>query len=56
MDNVFIHNGAVYLVSDDTKDFPPILDIISSEGVGFPKWTLLTKHQALTLFGDFGGM
>lgn len=56
LDNVFIYNGSIYLVTDDMKDFPPISDIVSSEGPGFAKWTLLTGTQAKGLFGKFGGV
>ncbi|KAF5357195.1 hypothetical protein D9756_006594 [Leucocoprinus leucothites] len=56
LDNVFIYNGGVYLVTDDTRDFPPIPDIVSSTGAGFPKWTLFTTGQAKRLFGEFGGV
>ena len=56
LDNVFIYSGSIYLVTDDMKDFPYISDIVSSEGPGFAKWTLLTGTQAKGLFGKFGGV
>lgn len=56
LDNVFIFNGGVYLVTDDTKDFPPMPAIVSSTGPGFGRWSLLSKRQAASLFGEFGGV
>lgn len=56
LDNVFIYNGGVYLVTDDTTDFPPISAIASSTGPGFGRWSLMTRKQAVGLFGGFGGV
>ncbi|KXN89323.1 hypothetical protein AN958_05821 [Leucoagaricus sp. SymC.cos] len=56
LDNVFIYDGGVYLVTDHTKDFPPMPAIVSSTGPGFGKWTLLSRRQAATQFGQFGGV
>ncbi|KXN89322.1 hypothetical protein AN958_05820 [Leucoagaricus sp. SymC.cos] len=56
LDNVFIYDGGVYLVTDHTKDFPPMPAIVSSTGLGFGKWSLLSRRQAATQFGQFGGV
>ncbi|KAF9450284.1 hypothetical protein P691DRAFT_665614 [Macrolepiota fuliginosa MF-IS2] len=56
LDNVFIFNGGVYLVADDTKDFPAVAAIVSSTGQGFGRWSLVTRRQAASMFGGFGGV
>lgn len=56
LDNVFIYNGNVYLVTDDSNNFPAVSAIVSSTGPGFGEWNLLTTKQAVDLFGEFGGV
>lgn len=53
---MFIYNGNVYLVTDDSYDFPTVSAIVSSTGPGFGEWKLLTTKQAVDLFGEFGGV
>ncbi|KAJ7599040.1 hypothetical protein C8J56DRAFT_180699 [Mycena floridula] len=55
LDNVFIKNGSVYIVTDKPHSFPPI-DSISVGDAGLNKWRFISTFQARTEIGSYGGI
>lgn len=56
LDNLVIHSGKVYIVTDTPGQFPPIHNIVSARGPGlFNDWSTISPKDAHELFGDFGG-
>ena len=54
LDNLFIFNGSVYLVSDNEHLLPPMSSILASKGPGFRDCTVLSLEKARTILGSFG--
>jgi len=57
LDNVIIHNGSIYLVTDDASSLPPTESIIETTGLGFRHGVqVLLKSDALKQLGKYGGV
>ena len=54
LDNLFIFNGSVYLVSDNEHLLPPMSSILASKGPGFRDCTVLSLEKARSILGSFG--
>jgi hypothetical protein len=54
LDNLFIFNGSVYLVTDKEHLLPPISSILASKGPGFRDCTVLSLEKAREILGSFG--
>ncbi|CAL1699413.1 unnamed protein product [Somion occarium] len=59
-ENLFVLNGTFYLVADKPSSLPPLGSIASSltdrSQAPTPKdWRIISKEEASTLFGSFGG-
>ena len=54
LDNLFIFNGSVYLVTDNEHLLPPMSSILASKGAGFRNCTVLSLEQARMTLGSFG--
>lgn len=52
LDNVFLFNGTVYLVTDTPSSFPSISSIISKSN---REWKILSSSQARSGLGQYGG-
>ncbi|KAF4618746.1 hypothetical protein D9613_010186 [Agrocybe pediades] len=56
LDNVFIFNGSVFLVTDEKNSLPDMSSMVASVGNGFGKWKIITTSVAHRLLGDYGGI
>ena len=56
LDNVFIFNGSVFLVSDTKNSLPDMSSIVTSTGNGFGRWKIIPTATARKLMGSYGGM
>ena len=54
LDNLFIFNGSVYLVSNNEHLLPPMSSILASKGPGFRNCTVLSLEKARGILGSFG--
>ena len=54
LDNVYTLNDTVYLISDSANSFPPLSSIVTSTGVGFREWKLLSVEDGHKIVGDYG--
>ena len=54
LDNLFIFNDSVYLVSDDEHLLPPMSSILASKGPGFRDCTVLSLEKARGILGSYG--
>ena len=54
LDNLFIFNGSVYLVSDNEHLLPPMSSILASRGPGFRDCTVLSLERARSILGSYG--
>ena len=53
LDNVYIFNGSVYLVTDD-EQLPPMSSIFASKGMGLSGCTVLSLEKARRVLGGYG--
>jgi hypothetical protein len=56
LDNVFISNGTVYIVTDDPPSVPPVSSIIAAVGPGINSWEIIPVSEAKSKIGTYGGM
>jgi hypothetical protein len=56
LDNVFISNGTVYIVTDDPHSIPAMSSIIAAVGPGMNSWEVISVKEAKTKIGQFGGV
>ncbi|KAF8068730.1 hypothetical protein FPV67DRAFT_1087364 [Lyophyllum atratum] len=56
LDNVFIFNGTVYLVTDDRDSFPAISSIITAFGPGQNTWEFISTEDARKELGRYGAI
>jgi len=54
IDNLFIFNGSVYLVTDKEHLLPPMSSILASKGPGFRGCTVLSLEKAREVLGSYG--
>ncbi|KAH9478453.1 hypothetical protein JR316_0008908 [Psilocybe cubensis] len=54
LENAYVFDGTVYLITDNPGSLPPISDIVESVGNGFGRWKTLTSEQAQTVMGTYG--
>ena len=54
LDNVYLFNDTVYLISDSAKSFPPLSSMVASTGAGFREWKLLSAEDGHKIVGDYG--
>ena len=54
LDNLFIFNGSIYLVSDNEYLLPPMSTILASKGPGFHDCTVLSLEKARGILGSYG--
>lgn len=55
MDNVFMLNGTLFVVTDDPS-FPPLDSIASNPQPSKSEWQILSSAQARETLGSFGGL
>lgn len=56
LDNVFIFNGTVYIVTDDPHSVPTLSSIIAAVGPGMNSWEVISVNEAKTKIGQYGGI
>ncbi|GLB42016.1 putative protein of unknown function (DUF563) [Lyophyllum shimeji] len=56
LDNVFIFNGIVYLVTDDRDAFPPMSAIVAAVGPGKNTWEVISIEAARKKLGAYGAV
>jgi len=54
LDNVYILNETVYLISDSANSFPPLSSMVASTGMGFREWKVLSVENGHKIIGDYG--
>jgi len=54
LDNVYILNDTVYLISDSANSFPPLSSMVASTGMGFREWKVLSVEDGHKVVGDYG--
>ncbi|KJA13016.1 hypothetical protein HYPSUDRAFT_152040 [Hypholoma sublateritium FD-334 SS-4] len=54
LDNVYLLNGSVYLVTDSGNTLPAMSTILSSTGAGFKEWQAISPQEGRTIFGKSG--
>ncbi|KDR80331.1 hypothetical protein GALMADRAFT_61700 [Galerina marginata CBS 339.88] len=54
LDNVYIFNGSVYLVTDSASALPHMSSIVESAGNGFGKWEIISSEDASDILGTYG--
>ncbi|KAF5310950.1 hypothetical protein D9619_008081 [Psilocybe cf. subviscida] len=56
LDNVYVFNGTVYLVSDNPQAFPATSTIVTTKGTGIKGWKTVSKEDALKILGKHGAI
>ena len=58
LDNVYLYNGVVYVVTDEpSNSLPPINDIVNVEsGLPHNRWEYISTGEARKNLGLFAGM
>lgn len=56
LDNVYIYDGTVYLITDDKGSLPPVSDIVTTLGNGFSRWKILTTGKGQSVMGSYGSL
>jgi len=56
LDNVYLLNNTVYLISDSQHTLPPMSAMVTSKGAGFSEWRVLSVEEGRRLIGTYGSI
>ncbi|KAF6764236.1 hypothetical protein DFP72DRAFT_871230 [Ephemerocybe angulata] len=56
LENVILHNGTVYIVSDEQNSIPPIRSIVETTAESVGDWKVIGKKDASSKLGKYGGL
>lgn len=56
LDNAYVYDGTVYLITDNPGSLPPMSDIVATVGNGFSRWKILTSKKGQNVLGTYGSL
>ncbi|KAF8887589.1 hypothetical protein BD779DRAFT_1527080 [Infundibulicybe gibba] len=56
LDNVFLFNKTVYIVTDKPESLPPLSSIVATTVPGLNTWQIISTGEAMETIGSYGGV